>query len=88
MEHYGVILFSRTQDAMKAEALGKEAALSVRLIPAPAVLKATCGFALKYDTAQEQGVLALLTCQNIAWEGLYHASRRGLSVTYEPAAQA
>lgn len=83
-EHYGVALVSDTKEAMKAEEAGKQEGLTVRIIPTPGRLYASCGFSLKYALSDEQALCELFRCLRLSAPVLYHAERQGLAVTYEP----
>lgn len=83
MLNYGIILFHSTKEAMKAEEKVKEAHLLARIISAPVQLKASCGFALRYELEEEEQMMSLIKNQAIAYEEIYHASGKGLVFTYE-----
>ena len=59
-ERFGIVVFSSTREALRAETKGKEGNLAVRIIPTPPSIDATCGFALKYDLREEGPLQALL----------------------------
>ena len=80
---YGVIVFFSTQEAMKAEMLAKGQGLKARIIPTPETLFASCGFSLKYEIEDEAALVKLFNEQQAGYDKFYHASREGLTVTYE-----
>lgn len=81
-EIYGVALVPSTRQAMEGEKLAQAAGLTVRIIPTPGKLDASCGFSLRYELADEAALTALLDEAGLAWVALYHACRQGLTVTY------
>lgn len=82
MTTYGVLVFETTHLAMLAEKQVKEQKIAARIIPTPEKIKASCGFALKYQLEDEKELLSLLTKQDIAIEGCYHAQGLGLKMNY------
>ena len=83
MVQYGIALVRNTRDAMAAEKAAKSQGLDVRIIATPSSLKATCGFCLKYNLAQEAAIQHVLRASQWPTEGWYHASQEGLRVTYD-----
>lgn len=68
--------FRRTHDALRAEALCKEAGIHGRLIPVPPEITAGCGFA--YMLPPEEKELFLQTLEGKSeYEGLYEMMLRG-----------
>lgn len=84
MEQYGIALFYNTRDAMAAEKAAKEQALRARIIGTPGKIKATCGFCLKYDVAEEGPLRDLIRRGQWRTEGFFHVVQDGLAFTYEP----
>lgn len=82
-ETFGIVVFSSTREALRAETESKEAGFTVRIIPTPPSIDATCGFALKYELHEEMLLQALLADHRCTYEGIYHATRIGLRATYE-----
>lgn len=82
MKEYGVLLFESTHHAMEAEKYLKEKKLPARIISTPEKIKASCGFSLKYDIEVEQEILDLLNQHEILFEAYFHASGKGLNMTY------
>ena len=54
-ERYGLILFPETREAMTAEKEGRAHGLSVRIVPTPGKLVASCGFSLRLVPRQPSG---------------------------------
>lgn len=80
---YGIILFDSTHSAMKSEAvLLKQLHLPVRIIPTPSSIKATCGFAMRYDLADEATIFETIANNNLTFESVVHALGKGLNITY------
>lgn len=77
---YGILLFDSTRAALDAERLlkGKE----VRIISTPEQVKATCGFALRYELEQEEQILSDLKQAGLLYEDRVHASGQGLCLNY------
>jgi len=67
VSRYGVILFSSSHDAIRAEKLLHQV-LPVTLIPTPRRFSASCGIALRFDAACLAQVSELMEVQNIAGE--------------------
>ncbi|WP_395754701.1 DUF3343 domain-containing protein [uncultured Megasphaera sp.] len=82
-ERYGLILFPETREAMTAEKEGKAHGLSVRIVPTPGKLVASCGFSLRYDLTGEDELYQFLQHLSVRTDGWYHASRQGLRTDYE-----
>lgn len=81
---YGIILFGSTHDAMNAEkVLLKENKLPVRIMPTPTAVKATCGFALRYELESEVEIFKLINDNDLVYESLVHVKGKGLNVTYQ-----
>jgi hypothetical protein len=62
MSTHGVILFSSTQAAIRAEKVLKQAGLTIKLVPTPRQFSSDCGVALRFawsDLAQIQTRLAV-----------------------------
>lgn len=84
MEQYGIALLYNTRDAMAAEKAAKEKALRARIIGTPGKIKATCGFCLKYDLADEKALYQVIAQGKWRTEGFFHVRQEGLAITYEP----
>lgn len=82
MKEYGVLLFESTHHAMEAEKHLKESNLPARIISTPEKIKASCGFSLKYEIDLEETILNLLNQEKVLYEAYYHASGKGLNMTY------
>ncbi|MGX7024260.1 DUF3343 domain-containing protein [Vagococcus hydrophili] len=82
MKEYGILLFSSTHYAMEAEKFLKEALLPARIISTPEKIKKSCGFSLKYTIEKEEEIIHLLDDKEILYEGVYHASGKGLAIDY------
>lgn len=82
VQEYGIVLVPSTREAIEGERLAKEAGLSVRIIPTPGKIDASCGFSLKYELNDEADLTALFDKEAVEWAALYHACRQGLSVSY------
>lgn len=68
---FGIVLFHTSSAAMKAEkALGR-AGLTVRLVPTPRQFSSDCGFALRFDWAEEDRVAPLLSQAGVQIEGIH-----------------
>ena len=81
---YGIILFDSTHAAMNAEkVLLKEHKQPVRIITTPPKVRATCGFALRYDINSEQEIFELIKKTDLNYEGIVHASGKGLNLSYQ-----
>lgn len=83
MQTYGIMLFYSTREAMEAEKILKEAQQSVRIIPTPETIHASCGFSLKYQLEDESQIVSLVDSHQIVREGIYTAQREGLKTTYQ-----
>lgn len=84
MEQYGIALVYNTRDAMAAEKAAKEKGLRTRIIATPGKIKATCGFCLKYEVADEGALRAVIADGKWRTEGYFHVVQDGLSLSYEP----
>lgn len=82
-ERYGLILFPETREAMTAEKEGRAHGLSVRIVPTPGKLVASCGFSLRYDLTGEDELYQFLQHLSVRTDGWYHARRQGLRTDYE-----
>lgn len=82
MENYGLILVPSTREAMQGEKTAKAAGFTVRIVPTPGRLEASCGFSLRYELAEEKEVRALFSKMSLNSLQFYRASRQGLTVTY------
>ena len=82
-ERYGLILFPETREAMTAEKEGRAHGLSVRIVPTPGKLVASCGFSLRYDLTGEDELYQFLQHLSVRTDGWYPASRQGLRTDYE-----
>lgn len=78
---YGILLFDSTHTALEAERLLK--GKIVRIIPTPEQLKATCGFALRYELEQEKQILLDLKQEGLGYEERVHARGQGLRLNYQ-----
>lgn len=67
---YAVIGFSTTADAMAAERLFQQAALSARLIPMPRELSAGCGMGIAVAPSDRAAACALLADAGIRPDGV------------------
>jgi len=65
MAEYGLVLFKSTNHAVKAERAAEKAGLQVTLIPAPRDLGHDCGVALRFLTADQDRLAALLDSNSI-----------------------
>lgn len=79
---YGIALVPSTKQAIEGERLAKEAGLSVRIVPTPGKIDASCGFSLQYELNDEAALTDLLDKASVTWVALYRACRRGLAVSY------
>lgn len=68
---YGVVLFHTSSAAMKAEKALQRAGLQVRLVPTPRQFSSDCGFALRFDWAEQGRVPDLLTAAGVEIEGMH-----------------
>lgn len=82
VSEYGIALVPSTKQAIEGERLAKAAGLSVRIIPMPGKIDASCGFSLKYELNDEAALTDLLDQASVTWVALYRASRQGLAVSY------
>lgn len=65
---YGVVLFSGTQAAIRAEKLLAMQGHLVKLIPTPRHLSSDCGVALRFIWANKSDVLGLLQNASVDFE--------------------
>lgn len=82
MKEYGVLLFTSTKHAMKAEKILKEKQIPAKIIATPEKIKASCGFSLKYQLPEEADILSFLRTEDVLFEGYYHATGKGLNISY------
>jgi len=68
---YGVILFSSTYFALRAEKKSKEKGLSVKLIPVPRHLSSDCGVCLRIPWEERETIHSLLEEGNVKVEGIH-----------------
>ncbi len=71
MPAYSVVLFYSTAHAIRAEKVLQQAGLEVKMIPTPRHLSSNCGVALRFDRAQEEQVVSILTGNGVPTDGLY-----------------
>ncbi len=71
MPAYSVVLFHSTAHAIRAEKVLQQAGLEVKMIPTPRHLSSNCGVALRFDRAQEEQVVSILTGNGVPTDGLY-----------------
>jgi hypothetical protein len=67
----GVILFSSTHFAIRAEKLVKENGFIVKLIPVPRHLSSDCGVCLRFSWAQKEEIEAALNEAKVNMEGIH-----------------
>jgi hypothetical protein len=68
MSQYGVVLFSGTQAALRAEKLLERVGQVVKLIPTPRHLSSDCGVALRFSWAEQNEVVNTLDRARLAYE--------------------
>lgn len=66
-----VAIFNSVHRVMKAEKLLKERRLPILLIPAPRILHADCGLAIRYSASDREAVETLLVGADLAPEEIY-----------------
>lgn len=68
---FGIVLFHTSSAAMKAEKALERAGLTVRLVLTPRQFSSDCGFALRFDWAEEGRVAPLLAQAGVEVEGVH-----------------
>ena len=67
----GLISFFGSYHALRAETLLKRNGLAARLIPGPKELSPNCGVAVRFNYAERQNVVAVLTAKNVRIDGIH-----------------
>ena len=67
----GVVLFSSTHLALRAEKLAKEKGLEVKLIPVPRHLSSDCGVCLRFCWNQKREIEETLNQAHVQMEGIH-----------------
>lgn len=81
-QHFIIVAFDSTHDAIKAETEAGRAGISARLIPIPPEVSAGCGLALRAAPEELDKVRQLLKDQEITGQ-LYSLVRAGIRRTVE-----
>jgi Putative Se/S carrier protein-like len=67
----GVVLFTSTHFAIRAEKLAKEKGLAVKLIPVPRHLSSDCGVCLRFTWDQKKEIENTLNQAGLQMEGIH-----------------
>lgn len=67
----GLISFFGSYHAIRAETVLKRDGFAAQLIPGPKELSPNCGIALRFEYAQRDNVLAVLTAKNVRIDGVH-----------------
>ncbi len=68
----GMVTFSGSYHAMRAESVLRKAGFEVRLVPGPRAISPNCGVALRFDHAKRAEVEAALAGGSVQVEALHH----------------
>lgn len=77
-----VFSFASTHGAIQAEQCLLDAALPVRVMPLPSVIRAGCGIGLRLPLTQQATALALLQAAHISPQSIHIRSVNGMASTY------
>ena len=72
MNNYCLITFKSITYAMQFEKLMKSNNLTVKLIPVPRSISASCGMCGKFDTSLKEEILDLCNINNIVYEQVFN----------------
>ena len=67
----GLISFFASHYALRAEMLLKRSGLVAQLVPGPRDLSPNCGVALRFNYAQREAAVALLTARRVQVDGVH-----------------
>jgi hypothetical protein len=67
----GLISFFASHHAIRAETVLKRNGLAARLIPGPKELSPNCGVALRFEYAQRENVVTILTSKSVRIDGIH-----------------
>ena len=68
----GLISFFASHYALRAETMLKRSGLAAALVPGPRALSPNCGVALRFEYAQRETVVAMLTAKRVQVDGVHH----------------
>lgn len=77
MRDYGIITFSSTSYALKAEKVMKGWAKTFIIIPTPREISASCGLAIKLEPNYLEEFLQILAQEKVPVEGVYRIVEEG-----------
>ena len=72
----GLISFFGSYHALRAEAVLKRSGMAARLIPGPKELSPNCGVALRFNYAERDNAVAVLTAKNVRIDEIHFYSPR------------
>ena len=67
----GLISFFASHHALRADTLLKRSGLATQLIPGPRDLSPNCGVALRFNYAERENVVSLLTARSVRIDGIH-----------------
>jgi len=67
----GLITFFGSYHAIRADTVLKRDGFAAQLIPGPKELSPNCGIALRFEYAQRDNVLAVLTAKHVRIDGVH-----------------
>ncbi len=74
-DNFYVISFDSTHHAIKAEKLLKEADLSIKMMPTPREITASCGLSIRFEMGDLERVEEIISKEELAIKGKYEIKR-------------
>lgn len=75
-----VITFDSTHHAIRGEKFLKESGLTIRTIPTPREISASCGLSIKFDIDNLENVKEIISINNLVIKGIYEINKKNKNV--------